>query len=260
MVSIIIVNWNAGAALSACLASLAADAAEGGSARQVILVDNGSSDGSTAVARDRYREVEVLQTGSNLGFAAGANHGAEAARGDVVVFLNPDACVRTGAIRTLVDALLLTPGAGIAGGGLVDAHGRWEPAAARFGPLRHLLLDTTVGRLPARRRRAPYRARAPPLPARGKLQVRPQDRAGGRVRPPHDRHDLRASPARLPRFRSVLRDRMTDAAGLVTLAVPCRADEPALGRALALAWRSWRRVAGPTGRPLEIAVCLNGPN
>ncbi|TMA46976.1 MAG: glycosyltransferase family 2 protein [Deltaproteobacteria bacterium] len=157
MVSIIIVNWNAGAALSACLASLAADAAEGGSARQVILVDNGSSDGSTAVARDRYREVEVLQTGSNLGFAAGANHGAEAARGDVVVFLNPDACVRTGAIRTLVDALLLTPGAGIAGGGLVDAHGRWEPAAARFGPLRHLLLDTTVGRLPARRRRAPYR-------------------------------------------------------------------------------------------------------
>jgi len=151
MVSIIIVNWNAGAALSACLASLAADAAEGGSARQVILVDNGSSDGSTAVARDRYREVEVLQTGSNLGFAAGANHGAEAARGDVVVFLNPDACVRTGAIRTLVDALLLTPGAGIAGGGLVDAHGRWEPAAARFGPLRHLLLDTTVGRLAVRR-------------------------------------------------------------------------------------------------------------
>src|SRR5204862_223532 len=76
---------------------------------------------------------------------------------EAVDFLNPDACVRTGAIRTLVDALLLTPGAGIAGGGLVDAHGRWEPAAARFGPLRHLLLDTTVGRLPARRRRAPYR-------------------------------------------------------------------------------------------------------
>ena len=53
---------------------------------------------------------------------------------------------------------------------------------------------------------------------------------------------------------------MTDAAGLVTLAVPCRADEPALGRALALAWQSWRRAAGSTGRPLEIAVCLNGPN
>src|SRR2546430_15715338 len=107
MVSIIIVNWNAGAALSACLASLTADAAEGGSARQVILVDNGSSDGSTAVARDRYREVEVLQTGSNLGFAAGANPGADAARGDALVFPNPAAPGPAGPFPTLVDAPLL---------------------------------------------------------------------------------------------------------------------------------------------------------
>jgi len=51
---------------------------------------------------------------------------------------------------------------------------------------------------------------------------------------------------------------MTTAAGLVTLAVPCRADEPALGRALALAWQSWRRAPGPTRRPLEVVICLNG--
>jgi hypothetical protein len=51
---------------------------------------------------------------------------------------------------------------------------------------------------------------------------------------------------------------MTDTAGLVTLAVPCRADEPALGRALTLAWQSWRRMAGASGRTLEVVVCLNG--
>ena len=51
---------------------------------------------------------------------------------------------------------------------------------------------------------------------------------------------------------------MTGVAGLVTLAVPCRADEPALGRALTLAWQSWRRAAGLSRRPLEIVVCLNG--
>ena len=51
---------------------------------------------------------------------------------------------------------------------------------------------------------------------------------------------------------------MTTAADLVTLAVPCRADEPALGRALALAWQSWRRACGPNRRPLEVVVCLNG--
>jgi len=150
-VSVVIVNWNAGAALSECLASLMAD-----DEYEVILVDNGSSDGSTEDARDRHRDVAVVPTGGNLGFGAGANRGAERARGEVVVFLNPDAWVLPGAIRTLVDTLLLTPGAGIAGGGLVDERGRWQPAAARFGPLRHLLLDTTVGRLPSRRRRVPY--------------------------------------------------------------------------------------------------------
>jgi len=152
-VSVIIVNWNAGAALERCFASLAADRCD---ERDIVLVDNGSSDGSTAAARSRHPGLGVVETGRNLGFAAGANRGAAAARGEVLVFLNPDACVLPGAVTTLVDALQLTPGAGIAGGGLVDARGQWQPAAARFGPLAHLLLDTTPGRLAARLRRAPH--------------------------------------------------------------------------------------------------------
>src|SRR5207249_9198027 len=89
--------------------------------------------------------------------AAGANRGAEAARGDVLVFLNPDARLLPGALATLVEALARTPDAGIAGGGLSGEGGGWQPAAARFGPLAHLLLDTTLGRLGARLRRAPHR-------------------------------------------------------------------------------------------------------
>lgn len=152
--SVVIVNWNAGEALTACLASLAADRAAG---REVILVDNASSDGSAAAAQARHPIARLVDTGRNLGFAAGANAGAAAARGDVLVFLNPDAQVAPGAIALLLDALRTTPGAGIAGGGLVDERGRWQPGAARFAPLRHLLLDTTLGRLPGRARRAPYR-------------------------------------------------------------------------------------------------------
>src|SRR5438093_1487330 len=64
---------------------------------------------------------------------------------------------RPGALATLVEALARTPGAGIAGGGLTGEGGRWQPAAARFGPLAHLLLDTTLGRLGARLRRVPHR-------------------------------------------------------------------------------------------------------
>jgi hypothetical protein len=153
-VSIIIVNWNAGPALAECVASLA----DGGGGRtEVVLVDNASSDGSADATLARHPQVHLLQTGTNLGFAAGANRGAAAATGDVLVFVNPDARVLPGAVATLVDTLLREPGAGIAGGGLVDARGRWQPAAARFAPARHLLLDTTVGRLPARWARAPRR-------------------------------------------------------------------------------------------------------
>src|SRR5207244_1693792 len=76
-VSVIIVNWNAGQDLDACLASLAAG---GGPAPEMVLVDNPSGEG-----------------------------------------------------------------------------GGWQPAAARFAPLAHLLLDTTLGRLGARLRRAPHR-------------------------------------------------------------------------------------------------------
>jgi GT2 family glycosyltransferase len=151
--SVVVVNWNAGPALQTCLASVAAD---GDPARETILVDNASDDGSVAAARAAHPGLRVVETGSNLGFAAGANRGAAATRGDVLVFLNPDARLERGAIRALVGALAAVPGAGIAGGGLVDARGRWQPGAARFHPVAHLLLDTTPGRLAARWRRAPY--------------------------------------------------------------------------------------------------------
>lgn len=152
--SIVIVNWNAGAALDACLESVAADRTTGA---EVIVVDNASTDGSTGAATAARPWVRVVATGANLGFAAGANRGAAAATGDVLVFLNPDARVLPGAVRTLVDTLALVPGAGIAGGGLVGERGEWQPAAARFAPVAHLLLDTTPGRLPARVRRTPHR-------------------------------------------------------------------------------------------------------
>ncbi len=153
-VSVVVVNWNAGAALDACLESVCSDGLEG---RELIVVDNASSDGSPARVRARHPEVMLLASGDNLGFARAANLGAQAARGETLVFLNPDARVLPGAIATLVGALEASPGAGIAGGGLCDGAGRWQPGAARFGPVAHLLLDTTLGRLAARRRRRPYR-------------------------------------------------------------------------------------------------------
>ncbi|HKA29017.1 MAG TPA: glycosyltransferase family 2 protein [Candidatus Binatia bacterium] len=154
-ISVVIVNWNGGDALLACVGSLAAEASPQAST-EVIVVDNASSDGSAVAARDAFPWLTVIDSGANLGFAAGANLGSDHARGEVIVFVNPDARVAPGAVAALVGALAELPGAGIAGGGLVDPRGRWQPGAARFGALGHLVLDTTLGRLPTRLRTRPY--------------------------------------------------------------------------------------------------------
>ncbi len=151
--SVVIVNWNAGDALTACAGSLADDARAG---CEVVVVDNASEDGSAVAAAGAFPWLRVVAAGANLGFAAGANLGAAQVSGDAVVFVNPDARVLPGALSALVGALAAAPRAGIAGGGLVHPDGRWQPGAARFHPLGHLVLDTTVGRLPARWRQRPY--------------------------------------------------------------------------------------------------------
>jgi N-acetylglucosaminyl-diphospho-decaprenol L-rhamnosyltransferase len=147
VVSVVVVNWNAGPALDRCLASLTADSARGA---EVVVVDNASTDGSTVAATRDRPWARVVRSDTNVGFARGANAGAAAARGDVLVFVNPDAEVEPGAVSALVQALTTVPRAGIAGGGLVDDTGRWQPGAARFGVVAHLLLDTTLGRLASR--------------------------------------------------------------------------------------------------------------
>ena len=56
-VSVVVVNWNAGPAVAACLASLAGEACD-----EVVLVDNGSSDGSIGVARGVLPRLRVVET------------------------------------------------------------------------------------------------------------------------------------------------------------------------------------------------------
>jgi len=58
---------------------------------ELIVVDNASSDDTLGVVRELAPEALVVETGRNAGFAAGANAGARAARGDLLLFLNPDA-------------------------------------------------------------------------------------------------------------------------------------------------------------------------
>ena len=87
-VSVLIVAWNSSAELRRTLPPLVAELREGD---ELIVVDNDSPDDSAAVARQLAPAVKVVTMGRNRGFAGGANVGAAAATGDLLVILNPDA-------------------------------------------------------------------------------------------------------------------------------------------------------------------------
>lgn len=105
VVAVVIVNWNGRNLLDACVGSVLDQRPAPG---RVIVVDNGSTDGSLAHLRSKWPAVVALDAGSNLGFSAGNNLGirdALAAGADYVLLLNNDAELLPGALGELVGAL-----------------------------------------------------------------------------------------------------------------------------------------------------------
>lgn len=87
LVSIVLLNWNGRHHLERCLPSLAAQTCQD---YEIILVDNGSTDGSVAYVQAHYPAVQLIQNAENLGFAAANNQGIAQARGRYVIVLNND--------------------------------------------------------------------------------------------------------------------------------------------------------------------------
>lgn len=100
--SIVVVNWNGLRFLDRCLGALQAQELDGGF--EVVLVDNGSTDGSVEHVRAAHPAVRVVEAGRNLGFSAGADLGIAAARGRHLVLLDNDTEVRPGWLSALVAA------------------------------------------------------------------------------------------------------------------------------------------------------------
>jgi len=87
---IIIVNWNSGPELSACLASVQATARERFRLGQIIVVDNGSTDGSLENLPAVPARISIVRNPKNRGFAAACNRGAALGDSEYLLFLNPD--------------------------------------------------------------------------------------------------------------------------------------------------------------------------
>ena len=115
-IAVVLVNWNGAPDTLATLASL--DGAHAGLDVRPIVVDNGSTDGSAARLRGERPDVELVETGENLGFAGGNEVGMRRALADPavgwVLLLNTDVAVDPGFLPPLV-AACADPAVGAAG-------------------------------------------------------------------------------------------------------------------------------------------------
>ncbi len=105
-----VVNWNRKELLRACLRSLER---QRGVSAEVIVVDNGSADGSADVAEKEFG-ARVIRNGENRGFCAANNQGIAAARGEFIALLNNDAEAEPGWLEALLQACSREPEIGMA--------------------------------------------------------------------------------------------------------------------------------------------------
>jgi len=144
MLSVIIVTWNGRRFLDACLRAVTAQLHPDD---EIIVVDNGSIDGTTVWLRHAWSAVRLVALPANLGFAGGVNVGLRVARGDLLLLLNNDAFVEPGCVPALVEALRDHPRSGAVAGVLTFDHRPDLVASAGITACRNgLALDLWTGR------------------------------------------------------------------------------------------------------------------
>ena len=121
-VAVIVLNWNGRAYLPACLESLRAQSYQG--EYRVVMVDNGSADGSAAFAQSAYPDVRVITSPVNLGFAAGNNLAVQQLDTELIAFLNNDTRADPKWLEALVRSVTAAPDIACAGGRIVSWDGK----------------------------------------------------------------------------------------------------------------------------------------
>ncbi|RYD15594.1 MAG: glycosyltransferase family 2 protein [Lysobacteraceae bacterium] len=144
LTSIVVVAADSGPALGPCIdAALASSAAV-----ELVLVDNASVDGEVERLAQRFStdpRLHILRNADNIGFGPACNRGAAIARGDVLLFLNPDCDIRTDTVARLRTALHEDPRLGLLGVTVCDPDGPPARGNRRRDPLLRRALASMSG-------------------------------------------------------------------------------------------------------------------
>lgn len=141
-ISIIILTYNSSTYIEPLLNSLVKKYSNNISAKEleIIVADNKSLDDTLEKANKYKKKIKITENGGNVGYAKGNNLGARKAKGDFLVFINPDSKFLDGDLFDVV-ALLEDKSIGIIGGKIISLDGKRELSCGKFyNPLNTLFL------------------------------------------------------------------------------------------------------------------------
>src|SRR5258705_5100866 len=130
--SVIIVNYNVKHFLELCLCSV--QKAIAGIPAEIIVVDNCSADNSIDYLQPKFPAVQFIANKENLGFAKGCNIGLRSAKGDLILFLNPDTFVPEDCFQKCISFLESHADAGALGIRMLDGRGKFLKESKRSFP------------------------------------------------------------------------------------------------------------------------------
>ncbi len=125
-VGAVIVNYNAGADLTTCVAGLREQGVN-----DIAVSDNGSQDNSLAMLAEKFPDVPVHHL-PNPGYGSGMNYAARTQDNEMIFVMNPDAEVRSGAIKMLLERMDSDPKIAVIGPRIENEDGSLYPSARRF--------------------------------------------------------------------------------------------------------------------------------
>jgi GT2 family glycosyltransferase len=128
--SIVILCWNDKKVITDCIRSIFAGTHS--IEFEVIVSDNGSTDGTPDFIRESFPLVRVIENGANLRFSKGNNVGIRAAKGDYVLILNPDTIVHDGSLDRWIEYADRHPEAGAFGCRVLNPDGTYQISARPF--------------------------------------------------------------------------------------------------------------------------------
>lgn len=136
--SVILVNYNDRKHIADCLSSVCQQLRD--ISLEILVVDNGSTDGSPELVQHNFPLVRLIQSTENLGYSKANNRGFSESAGAFLLFLNTDTVLPAGALKGILDWMKKHPDVGAAGPLLYRAEDEFQVS---FGGKRHFLSEFT---------------------------------------------------------------------------------------------------------------------